>query len=89
MEEESIRTVDGFTLSAISHRVASDNVVVWLHGITVDKDEYLGFFRDGADWLAKHGIASLRFDFRGHGGQQWLLLGLLGCWPELRRSCGD
>lgn len=67
MEEKSIRTVDGFTLSAISHRVTSDDVVVWLHGITVDKDEYLSFFRDGADWLAKHRIASLRFDFRGHG----------------------
>lgn len=67
MKTESIHTVDGFTLSAVSHRATASDVVVWLHGITVDKDEYLDFFRDGATWLQEEGISSLRFDFRGHG----------------------
>ena len=67
MNERSIKTVDGFTLSVVSSETESTDVVVWLHGITESRDEYLGFFKDGAEWLARSGIASLRFDFRGHG----------------------
>src|SRR5205823_6108059 len=29
--------------------------------------EYLGLFREGAQWLGDRGITSIRFDFRGHG----------------------
>ncbi|MBU0578240.1 lysophospholipase [Patescibacteria group bacterium] len=42
-------------------------MVLWLHGITVNKDEYLNFFSDGAKYLYDYGFDSLRFDFRGHG----------------------
>jgi pimeloyl-ACP methyl ester carboxylesterase len=38
-----------------------------MHGISVDKDEYLGFFREGAEYLRAASINSIRFDFRGHG----------------------
>lgn len=40
---------------------------VMAHGILESKDEYGGFYIDIAEALAKHGISSLRFDFRGHG----------------------
>jgi len=69
MESKKIvlKTVDGFSIAGI-HTVAKKNVIVlWLHGITVNKDEYLGFFKKGANYLASFGIDSLRIDFRGHG----------------------
>lgn len=34
---------------------ASDYILM-LHGITVDREEYLGFFSDAANDLAQHGI---------------------------------
>lgn len=37
------------------------------HGINVDKNEYGNFYSDLADALYEAGVASLRFDFRGHG----------------------
>lgn len=40
--------------------------VVLAHGITVEKNED-GFYSDLAAVLADDGLASLRFDFRGHG----------------------
>jgi hypothetical protein len=33
----------------------------------MDRDEYLAFYRELATFLASHNVASLRFDFRGHG----------------------
>src|SRR4051794_36329756 len=69
MDKECIlKTVDGFSLAGI-HTVSKQarKVVLWLHGITVDKNEYLGFFKDGAELLQQKGIDSLRIDFRGHG----------------------
>lgn len=64
----TFKTVDGFSISA-THTVSdgAEGVVLWLHGITVDKNEYLGFFEDGAEYLEKKGVDSLRIDFRGHG----------------------
>lgn len=41
--------------------------VVWLHGFRGNRNEAHRLFVDGARRLAKHGIASLRFDFRGCG----------------------
>jgi pimeloyl-ACP methyl ester carboxylesterase len=64
----TLKTVDDFSISGIhttSDRAKS--VVLWLHGIAVDKDEYLGFFKQGAEHLERKGIDSLRIDFRGHG----------------------
>ncbi len=37
------------------------------HGITMDKNEWNNFYVDIAHQLSKKNIASLRFDFRGHG----------------------
>jgi pimeloyl-ACP methyl ester carboxylesterase len=62
-----IKTVDGFNISAVHTTSKRSRIILWLHGITVDKNEYLGFFRDGAKYLAEKGYDSLRVDFRGHG----------------------
>ena len=67
MESLRVRTIDGYDISAVLSRVGHGDVVIWMHGISVDKDEYLGFFRDGAQRFADRGISSVRFDFRGHG----------------------
>src|SRR2546425_438656 len=62
-----LNTVDGFEIATVVTSGMPDNVVIWMHGISVDKDEYLGFFRDGSKFLAGSGFTSIRFDFRGHG----------------------
>lgn len=67
MEDFHVHTVDGFDLAAVLTRGQTDDVLIWMHGISVDKDEYLGFFREGALWFAHRGVSSIRFDFRGHG----------------------
>jgi pimeloyl-ACP methyl ester carboxylesterase len=41
--------------------------IIMLHGITVSKDEHQGFYRRLARLLARNGVGSVRFDFRGHG----------------------
>lgn len=67
-EEHSISssTVDIPSVICRSPR-KSRHIVIMCHGITSDKDEYLGFFRTIATELAKREVDSLRFDFRGHG----------------------
>jgi len=67
MKSLRLRTVDGFEIAVVTHGRADQDVAVWMHGITVDKDEYLGLYLDGAEFLEERGIASVRFDFRGHG----------------------
>ena len=62
-----VRTVDDFQLSLVVTESSTRDIVIWMHGITVNKDEYLGFFREGAHYLAHEGFTSIRFDFRGHG----------------------
>jgi pimeloyl-ACP methyl ester carboxylesterase len=42
-------------------------VALLMHGITVDRHEYLGFYDALAESLNEAGIASVQFDFRGHG----------------------
>jgi pimeloyl-ACP methyl ester carboxylesterase len=54
-------------IAAVHSKSRGAALVLWLHGIAVNRDEYLGFFKEGAEHLAKQGIDSLRFDFRGHG----------------------
>lgn len=66
-ELRKLKTNDGFTIAAAHTYGKSNRVALWLHGITVNKDEYLGLFKDGAEYLASKGIDSLRIDFRGHG----------------------
>ena len=60
-------TADGFKIAATHTISRKKGVILWLHGITVNKDEYQKFFKDGAEYLARFGIDSLRIDFRGHG----------------------
>lgn len=66
-DSQMLVTSDGFNISAIHTVSKKQKIVLWLHGLTVNKNEYLNFFKDGADYLANHGIDSLRIDFRGHG----------------------
>jgi pimeloyl-ACP methyl ester carboxylesterase len=66
-DSQILTTCDGYNISAIHTVSKKQKVVLWLHGITVDKNEYLNFFKDGADYLSMNGIDSLRIDFRGHG----------------------
>ena len=62
-----LKTIDRFKIAATHTISEGKGVVLWLHGITVDKDEYQGFFKDGAEFLSAAGLDSLRIDFRGHG----------------------
>ena len=45
----------------------TDKIVVFAHGVTVDKNEYAGILTRAALEFRKAGLATLRFDFRGHG----------------------
>lgn len=65
--------------------------LLMVHGITSDRSEW-GIFDMVAQEIAKDGIASLRFDFRGHGesglDQNLISLGgilsdVLAAWGEL------
>ncbi len=61
-------TADGLEISGVFTTPESPcGFAVLAHGIAVDKDEWQGFYRDLAVRLADNDIASLRFDFRGHG----------------------
>lgn len=63
--------VDGQTVRGTLHlpETATGPVpaVLWLHGFRGNRTEAHRLFLDGARRLAKLGIASLRFDFRGCG----------------------
>ena len=71
MSEErdlSFRSLDGLRLAGtlVSPEPASDRAVVLVHGGGVTREEG-GFFTRLAEGLALSGVASLRFDLRGHG----------------------
>jgi alpha-beta hydrolase superfamily lysophospholipase len=64
----SFRTLDGLHLAgtlSVPERLP-DRAVVLVHGGGVTREEG-GFFTRLADGLAQAGVASLRFDLRGHG----------------------
>lgn len=65
---ESFISYDGLELHG-TYRVPADAVqaaLVLVHPITADQT----FFTDEAEFYAKHGIATLRFDYRCHGGDE-------------------
>jgi alpha/beta superfamily hydrolase len=64
----SLKTADGIKLVGIQLKPVfkTDKIIILCHGLTVDKDEG-GIFVRLAEILANKGIASFRFDFRGHG----------------------
>lgn len=66
-QSRQLSTVDGYKINADITWAGTRDIVIWMHGISVNKDEYLNFFLDGANWLAGRGVSSIRFDFRGHG----------------------
>lgn len=63
----SLKTLDNYKISSVHTISDGKAILLWLHGITVDKNEYLNFFKDGADFFSSIGFDSLRIDFRGHG----------------------
>lgn len=66
----AVRTLDGQhlagTLTTPQPASATDRAIVLVHGGGVTREEG-GFFTRLADGLADAGVASLRFDLRGHG----------------------
>lgn len=62
-----IKTNDGYMLDAVEIEAHGNHVALMLHGITVNKNEYLDFFKDASEYLKDYGIGTLRIDFRGHG----------------------
>ena len=71
-------------------------LILMVHGITSDRSEW-GIFDMVAEEVAKEGIASLRFDFRGHGDSSLkeeliTLAGIMSdvtaAWQELERLAG-
>jgi pimeloyl-ACP methyl ester carboxylesterase len=67
-QEATVTTLDGLRLAAtlVESDQATDRAVVLVHGGGVTRQEG-GFFTRLADGLAGSGVASLRFDLRGHG----------------------
>ncbi|MFB8004904.1 alpha/beta hydrolase [Nocardia sp. NPDC056000] len=66
-----IRTLDGLYLAAtlVTAEGPTDRAVVLVHGGGVTREEG-GFFTRLAAGLAESGVASMRFDLRGHGGSE-------------------
>lgn len=66
--ETTITTLDRLKLAAtlVEPEPSTDRAVVLVHGGGVTRQEG-GFFARLADGLAEAGVASLRFDLRGHG----------------------
>lgn len=69
--ETVFRSLDGTVLcgTAVVPAAPSERAVVLVHGGGVTREEG-GFFRRVAEGLADAGVASLRFDFRGHGASE-------------------
>jgi hypothetical protein len=67
----TIRTLDGLHLAGTltSPGSSPNQAVVLVHGGGVTREEG-GFFTRLADGLAQAGVASLRFDLRGHGDSE-------------------
>jgi hypothetical protein len=62
------RTLDGFKI--VGDLLLPARPVcfaILMHGIASNRNEYQQFFRDMATRLAEQRVATLRFDFRGHG----------------------
>lgn len=66
--QHQFRSYDGTVLEGTlaSGEGSRDAVVLLVHGITSSRDE-LGLFSDFAEYLARKGIPSFRFDYRCHG----------------------
>ncbi len=66
MERIKIKTIDGFELDAEYEEKSQEKIIVFAHGMTVDRyDE--GIFVRSAKKLVELGYSTLLFDFRAHG----------------------
>lgn len=62
-----LKTPDGFILDGIFKKIEnSDKGIIFLHGMTVSKDDE-GIFIRAERKLNELGFSTLRFDFRSHG----------------------
>jgi pimeloyl-ACP methyl ester carboxylesterase len=62
------KSVDGTPLEGILSLPSRARwFAMMLHGITVDKNEWNGFYEEMAGYLYQRGVGTFRFDFRGHG----------------------
>lgn len=87
----ALRSLDGTLLAAdIVAPPGASRGVVLVHGGGVTRDEG-GFFGRLADGLARAGVASLRFDLRGHGesGGRQEDLTLAGVGNDVRAALGE
>lgn len=66
LQEVTIKTSDGFELDTAYYKADGDKIVIFAHGMTVDKDDEGIFIRAG-DYLHADDFSTLRFDFRAHG----------------------
>jgi uncharacterized protein len=67
MKHLVLSTPDGFKLDTLYNKIPnSKKVIIFAHGMTVDKDDEEKFIR-AEEELNKIGFSSLRFDFRAHG----------------------
>lgn len=73
ISDTTLRTLDGLHLvgTFVDPDGSSDVAVVLVHGGGVTREEG-GFFTRLADGLGEAGVASLRYDLRGHGGSEGL-----------------
>jgi uncharacterized protein len=85
----AFRSLDGLPLAGayVAPATPSTSVAVLVHGGGVTRDEG-GFFARLADGLAASGVASLRFDLRGHGESEGRLedLTISGVLNDIRAA---
>lgn len=90
--ETEFRSLDGTVLrgTLVAPDVPSGRVLVLVHGGGVTREEG-GFFGRIAEGLAGRGVASLRFDLRGHGASEGPqeVLTLAGVVNDIRAAVGQ
>jgi pimeloyl-ACP methyl ester carboxylesterase len=89
VEKVLYQSIDGIALAGVfTAPPVTRAFVVMIHGLNVDKDEWHGFYQDMAAAFHDAGIASLRFDTRGHGesGGSQLDLSVTGATLDVRAS---
>jgi len=70
MSNIKIKTPDDFSLDATFIKVEkSTKIIIFAHGMTVDKDDE-GIFVRAEKELNRLEFSTLRFDFRAHGKSQ-------------------
>jgi hypothetical protein len=65
--EGVLEAVDGHHVNYSFLQGSGDEVVVFCHGIAMDRNEFADVFKQVSEHLLDEGLSSVRFDFRGHG----------------------